>query len=113
MMFHFSKKVAAAVVSAVVVLVNSALGSPVSDDQIAMIVGVVVAYMVSQGIADHGNQGAVTAARRAAKKGAEVPCAVSAVLEKNAGSGASDEEDGPGWEDTSDVDPDDKKELLG
>lgn len=84
-----SRKFISMVIAAVLLFVNGILGNPLSEENIMMIVGVVATYMVSQGIADHGNQG---------KK-------PDIVIAKG-------EEDGPNWEDTSELDEDDKKILT-
>jgi hypothetical protein len=85
-----SRKFLSMVIAIVLLFVNEVLENPLSEENITMIVGVVATYMVSQGIADHGNQG---------KK----PDIVI----------AEGEEAGPNWGDTSDIDDDDKKEILG
>lgn|GEM_PF-2258873 len=121
MKFHFSKKLASAVIGAVVVVVNSALDNPISDDQVIMIVGVIVAYLVSQGIADHGSQGAATAAKRAIEQGGKIADVVTDVLASRKGlpvssvPGVHDDEDDtdlPGWVDASEMEDEDKPKCL-
>ena len=87
-----SRKLIMAVVAAIIIMVNDALGKPISEDAVMKAVGVLGVYIVGQGIADHGAQG----------KKADIVV-------------AKGEEEGPNWKDTEEVDDDEdeKKELLG
>ena len=80
------------ILGVVIAIANDLAGKPVSEDAMLKVMGALGAYIVGQGIADHGSQG----------KKAEVVI-------------AEGEEEGPNWEDTTDIDDDseEKKELLG
>jgi hypothetical protein len=109
-----SKKLIVAVIAAIGMIVNDVLGKPVGEETIY----VVVAYLVSQGIADHGAQGAATAVQRAIKQGVDAADAVKGVLGDKRAPGVAhvhdDEDDGPAWTDTSTMDAEDgPKELNG
>lgn len=81
-----SRKLVTLMLTTLFVIANDVFEMGVSEDTITKLVGALVAYLVAQGIADHGNQG---------KKPGPVV------------------DDGPNWEDTTEVDEEDKKELLG
>jgi hypothetical protein len=85
-----SRKLLVFITSVLIVALNNKLGLGISDDAVNLIAGLAAAFLVGQGIADHGGN---------VKK-------QDAVVEKSDG-------DGPGWGDTSDVDSDDRKALLG
>lgn len=87
-----SRKLLVAIIGFVAVIVNSAVGKPVDDDSMTKALGFLGAYVIAQGISDHGAQG----------KKADIVIAAG-------------EDEGPNWEDTTDVDddPDEKRELLG
>lgn len=112
-----SKKLIIAVIAAVGMIVNDILGKPVDEATIYAALGVLGTYILAQGHADHGAQGAAKAAERAVAQGADIAAAVHGVLGARAGNGHvhdDDEDDGPGWEDISEVDEDDKpKDLNG
>lgn len=75
-----SKKFLVAIIAAIGMIVNDALGKPVSEETVYAALGVLGAYILGQGIADHGTQGAAKAAERAVAKGGEVARAVKGVL---------------------------------
>jgi F420-0:gamma-glutamyl ligase len=105
-----SKKLVIGVLAAVGIIVNDAMGKPVSEEAIYAALGVLGAYILSQGIADHGAQGAAKAAERAVAKGGDVAAVVQSVLAKqnsNIPVHDDDPDDGPEWEDD-----DGPKELL-
>ena len=87
-----SRKFIVGVVAFLSIVLNDAFGKPVSDEAMMKAIGVLGVYILGQGIADHGAQG----------KKADVVV-------------AKDEDEGPGWEETAEVDDDEdeKKELLG
>lgn len=113
------KKLTMTIVAAVGMVVNAVLGHPVDEKTVYSILGLFGTFILGQGIADHGAQGAATAAERAVKKGADVAAAVGGALAARTGNGKphvhdDEEDDGPGWKDTSAVDEVDKpKELNG
>lgn len=114
-----SKKLIIAVVAAVGMIVNDVLGKPVGEETIYAALGILGTYLIGQGIADHGAQGAATAVQRAIAKGADAAAAVTGVLGARAGGGSVPEHDGdvdagPDWSDTSEMDAADKpRELNG
>jgi len=114
-----SKKLLVTLLAAVGMVVNSLLGNPVDEKTVYSVLGILGTYILGQGIADHGAQGAAKAAERSIKKGAEVAAAVTGVLGQRHGNGQpvihdDEDDDGPNWDDTSEEDEEDKpKELLG
>jgi len=115
-----SKKLIIAVLAAVGMIVNDVLGKPVGEETIYSALAILGTYILGQGIADHGAQGAAKAAERAIAKGADVAAAVGNALGTRAGSvapevhDAADDDDGPSWDDTSEVDEEDNpRELNG
>jgi len=114
-MFHDlkSRKFVVAILAAILIVANDALGKPVSDEAMYSALGLIGTYILGQGIADHGAQGAATAARRAVNHGVRIEAAVRDVLGMDGVDEAPVDDDGPNWEDTTEVDPEDKKELLG
>lgn len=100
-----SKKLIIGVLGAIGIVVNDALGKPVSDEAIYSALALLGTYVLAQGVADHGAQGAAKATERAIAKGGKVAEAVQRVLGKTTETSInSDEgEDGPEW---------DPKELL-
>lgn len=60
-----SRKLAVALLGAAAVVANDVCGAPVSDGALWTAVGLLGAYIVGQGVADHGAQGAAKAAARA------------------------------------------------
>jgi hypothetical protein len=110
------KKITIAVVAAIAMVVNAVLGHPVDDKTVYAILGLFGTYILGQGIADHGAQGAAKAAERAIAKGADVAAAVQGVLGARAGNKEPlvHDDDGPGWEDTATEDEADRpRELNG
>lgn len=114
-----SKKFIVAVLAAVGMIVNDALGRPISEETIYAALGILGTYIIGQGIADHGSQGAATAVQRALTKGVDAAEAVRGVLGGNAGNheayvhDAGDPSD-PSWDHTSGMDDVDKpRELNG
>lgn len=111
-----SKKLIVAVIASVGMIVNAVLKHPVDDATVYSILGVLATYILGQGIADHGSQGAAKAAERAVAKGADVAIAVQGALGARAGIQPviHDDDDGPDWKDISAMDDADKpKELNG
>jgi len=113
-----SKKLIIAAIAAVGLIVNDVLGKPVGEETIYAALGILGTYILGQGIADHGAQGAATAVQRAIKQGVDAADAVKGVLGDKRAPGAphvhDDEDDGPDWADTSDMDAEDKpRELNG
>ncbi len=112
-----SRKMMVLVISAVVYIVNDLLGRPVTEDAMMKVLALAGAYIIGQGIADHGAQGAANAAKRAIKDGKNVAAAVHGVLSvsKMVGPTHDDEDEPkPNWEDTAEEDEADKpKELNG
>jgi len=114
-----SKKLIVGVLAAIGMIVNDVLGKIVSDQAMYSALGILATYILGQGISDHGAQGAAKAAERAVGRGADVAAAVSGALGARNGNGQShvhddDDDDGPDWDDTSEMDDDDKpKELNG
>ena len=115
-----SKKLIIAALAAVGMIVNDILGKPVGEETIYAALGILGTYILGQGIADHGAQGAATAVKRAIKDGEQVAAAVQGVLGAKNGNGEAPvhdddpDADGPDWEDTTEVDAEDEpKELNG
>jgi len=114
-----SKKLIIGILAAVGIIVNDALGRPVGSEAIYAALGILGTYILAQGVADHGAQGAAKAAERAVQKGADVAEAVGGALGARSGTKVvvhddGDEEEGPDWEDTSAEDEADKpRELNG
>ena len=113
-----SKKLIVMLIAAVAVIVNRLVGEPLDKETIYSVLGILGTYIIGQGVADHGSQGAAKAAERAIGQGVDVASAVQGVLGARAGNEKpfvhDDEDEGPNWEDTSEVDEEDKpKELLG
>lgn len=109
-----SKKLIIGVLAAVGIIVNDAMGKPVSEEAIYAALGVLGAYILSQGIADHGAQGAAKAVERAIGRGSDVAAAVQSVLatkDPNMPPHDDDPDDGPDWEEEPDED-DGPKELV-
>ena len=93
-----SKKLIIGLAAAIGVIVNDAMGQPVSQEAIFTAVGLLATYILGQGIADHGQQGKAKAAERAAKQGGAVASAVQGAL----GAGErvihdDDDDDGAEW----------------
>jgi len=113
-----SKKLVVAVIAAIGMIVNDVLGKPVGEETIYAALGILGTYIIGQGVADNGSQGAATAVQRAIKQGVDAADAVKGVLGSRGQGGApyvhDDEEDGPAWSDTSEMDDEDgPKELNG
>lgn len=116
-----SRKFVVAAIAAVGLIVNDVLGKPVTEETIYAALGILGTYILGQGIADHGNQGAAKAAERAIRQGGDVAEAVSGALagRQSIAPGPvpevhddEDDEDGPDWNDTSEMDPEDKPRNL-
>lgn len=110
-----SKKLITMIVATIVVVVNELTGKNIDQESVLVISGILATYLVSQGIADSGSQGAAKAAERALGQGAAMSVAVQGVF---GGRGVKDaiydDEEGPEWGDTSEMEDYDKpKELLG
>ena len=87
-----SRKFIVGIVAFLTMILNDVFGKPISDDTMMKAIGVLGVYILGQGIADHGAQGQ------------KRPIVV-----------AKGEDEGPNWDDTTEVDedPDERKELLG
>jgi len=109
-----TKKLIFALAGVIATAVNSALGNPIEEKAMYSIVGILVAYLMAQGVADHGAQGAAKAVERAVAKGAEVSAAVQGVLGGNPVEVVVPDDDDPTWDATTEVDEEDgPKELNG
>lgn len=73
-----SRKLIVMILSVVAYVVNALTGKHLDDETMWTILSIVGVWLISQGVADHGTQGAALAAARAAGKGA--PAAVAAGL---------------------------------
>ncbi len=49
-----SRKLIIGIVAAICIVVNDAIGKPVSDEAVYAALGVLSAYILAQGVADHG-----------------------------------------------------------
>jgi len=92
-------------VGTIVLLVLNVHFAYMSEDALMKLILVVVGYMVAQGIADHGAQGAAKEARRAYKDGREIADIVSDAL----GNGKRVFRDKPSEDKSSEDEP---KELI-
>lgn len=61
-MVRVSKKLTVAILSILLVALNRKLGLGLEPSEITSLAGLVAAYLIGQGIADHGAQGAAKAA---------------------------------------------------
>lgn len=75
---------------AVAVLTVNELWLKMSEEAVLAGMGVVIAWLIGQGIADHGTQGAAIAIRRAMKDGSDVTDRIVNALGSVATSGESD-----------------------
>tara|TARA_B100001094_G_scaffold330291_1_gene395164 strand:+ start:1510 stop:1806 length:297 start_codon:yes stop_codon:yes gene_type:complete len=73
--------IASLVVYIGVAVANAYLSSPIPQETVDTLVTLVLGWLVSQGIADHGSQGAANAAKRAVNEGQEVVDIVKAALD--------------------------------
>lgn len=80
-----SKKLWVFGISLVVFIVNGLAGHPLDEGTIESVLALSASYLVGQGIADHGWQGAITGAKRAAKGGEATFAAVKEILAAKAG----------------------------
>ena len=76
-----SRKLIVFLVTLIIFAANAALGSPIPEESLEQVLALVVSWMVAQGIADHGSQGAANAAMRAAKAGEEIVKDVAETIE--------------------------------
>ena len=83
-----SRKLVFIVIGVLLTVANDKFKLGLSMETMTLICGSIAAYVIGQGIADHGNQG----------KAQDV---------------VAPGDDGPNWEDTSDVSEDEKKDLFG
>lgn len=100
-----NRKLAVLVISAVLIFVNDATGKHVSNEAMWTVIGLISAWLVGQGIADAGSQGAARAVAKAMRKGGTAAPAIIAAVSKGA-QAAPDE--GPAWEHTAAQDAEDK-----
>lgn len=64
-----SRKLVVFVLSIAATVANAKLGKPLDDAAMTTLLGLVAAWLIGQGIADHGVQGQAQAVARAAKAG--------------------------------------------
>jgi len=114
-----SKKLVVTLLAAAAIVANDLAGKPVSDESMYTLLGILGTYILGQGVADAGSQGAATAVRRALVEGEGVAEAVVSVLKHRNGKGRGkgcevhpEDEDGPSWSDTSEMDDEDKPRDL-
>ena len=62
-----SKKLIVTLAGALILLLNRKLGLGLDPQEVLTLASVIGVYVIGQGIADHGAQGAATAAKRAIK----------------------------------------------
>jgi hypothetical protein len=67
-----SRKLIIFLVTLIIFVGNAALGSPIPEESLEQVLALVISWLVAQGIADHGSQGAANAALRAAKAGEDI-----------------------------------------
>ena len=110
-----SKKLVIALLAAVGMIVNDLYGKPVSEETIYSVLGLLGTYILGQGLADHGSQGAAKAAERAVGMGVDIAAAVQGALGAPASGKQHIHDDEPAWEDTTEVDEEDDgpKDLNG
>jgi hypothetical protein len=108
-----SRKLIVLIVSVAAYLANALTGKHLDDATMLTVLGLVGAWMLSQGLADMGQQGAALAAARAtAKQGGDVAAAVQAAVSR-APVAPCYPEDGPTWGETSAMDPEDAATAPG
>jgi hypothetical protein len=93
-----SRKLIVMLLSVAAYLTNALTGKHIDEATMLTVLGLVGAWLLAQGIADHGTQGAAIAVRRAAKQGEGVAAAVTAA------SGGDPDAAQPQWADTSAMD---------
>ena len=79
-----SRKLIVFVVSLAAFVTNSLLGSPIAEESLQEILALIIGWLVAQGIADHGSQGAANAARLASSKTVEAIEDIKDVVEDGA-----------------------------
>jgi hypothetical protein len=100
-----SRKLIVMLLSVAAYLANALTGKRIDDVTMLTVLGLVGAWLLAQGIADHGQQGAALAVRRAAKQGEAVAAAVTAALSKAPPPAVGDPDAAqPQWADTSAMD---------
>jgi hypothetical protein len=100
-----SRKLIVMLLSVAAYLTNALTGKHIDEATMLTVLGLVGAWLLAQGIADHGTQGAAIAVRRAAKQGEGVSAAVTAALSRApAASGGDPDAAQPQWADTSAMD---------
>lgn len=111
-----SKKFITTIIAAIIMIANDALGKPIGEETMYAVLGMLGVYVMGQGVADHGAQGKARAVERAIKQGGIVSEVVQQVMggKPKQYIHDDDEEEGPHWEDTSEMDEEDKpREILG
>jgi hypothetical protein len=100
-----SRKLIVMLLSVAAYLANALTGKRIDEATMLTVLGLVGAWLLAQGIADHGQQGAAIAVRRAAKQGEAVATAVTAALSRAPAGAPSDPDVAqPQWADTSAMD---------
>lgn len=95
-----SRKLVIGILSAIGVIVNDYFGKPVSSEAIYSALGILGTYVLAQGWADSGKQGAAKAAERAVAQGGVRGTAVLNALSAIPSGKMThdDEDDGPTWD---------------
>jgi len=100
-----SRKLIVMLLSVAAYLANALTGKHIDEQTMLTCLGLVGAWLLAQGLADHGQQGAAIAVRRAAKQGEAVATAVTAALSRAPAVAPSDPDAAqPQWADTSAMD---------
>jgi hypothetical protein len=101
-----SRKLIVMLISVAAYLTNALTGKRIDEETMLTVLGLVGAWLLAQGIADHGQQGAAIAVRRAAKQGEAVAAAVTAALSRAPAAVPAGDPDAaqPQWADTSAMD---------
>jgi len=90
-----SRKLIVTILAAIGMVVNDVFGKPVSEETMYAALGLIGTYILGQGVADHGAQGA---ARVAIQDGKKLSEGVEKVIDKVEESLDGDD-DGPNWDD--------------
>jgi hypothetical protein len=107
-----SRKLIVMLISVAAYLANDFTGRHVTQETMLTCLGFVGAWMLSQGIADHGSQGAALATQRAIKAGGGMADAVISAVSTvrsvpSVPPQPADGVDGPQWHETAQVDAED------
>jgi hypothetical protein len=77
-----SRKLIVLLISVAAYVANALTGKHIDEETMLTVLGLVGAWLLAQGIADHGQQGAALAVQRATKKGEVMAAAVVAAVSK-------------------------------